>query len=91
MTFEMYRPGEDSLADGPSADVVDHWLDEALRAVPLPDGFFARMCTLADSPPDRADDSRADGRDNSAHPLPQRRTDGTSRRSEASTRGSRPR
>ena len=33
-------------------DAVDHWLDEALRAVPLPDGFFARMSTLADSAPE---------------------------------------
>ena len=86
MNFDMYRSGDDSLADGPSADVVDHWLDEALRAVPLPDGFFARMCTLADSPPDLAD-----GRDNSAHLSTHRPLDGASRRTEASPRGSRPR
>jgi hypothetical protein len=62
MTFDMYR-----LCDDPLDGAVDHWLDEALRAVPLPDGFFLRMSTLADAPPDRAD-----GRD-SAAPLPSRR------------------
>ncbi len=67
MTFEMYRS-----CDDPSERAVDHWLDDALRAVPLPDGFFARMCTLADAPPDHAD-----GMDGAAHLPPYRRTDGT--------------
>jgi hypothetical protein len=26
---------------------LDHWLDEALRAVPLPDGFLTRVRMLA--------------------------------------------
>ena len=56
MTFDANNWGSD-----PSADVVDHWLDEALRAVPPPDGFFARLSRLADSPPERADERDLDG------------------------------
>jgi hypothetical protein len=80
MTFDMYRSGGDPLEDA-----VDHWLDEALRAVPLPDGFFARMCTLADAPPDRAD-----GRDGAAQRQPHRGADATLRPAQASTYVGRP-
>jgi hypothetical protein len=80
MTFDMYRTCDDR-----SEDTVDHWLDEALRAVPLPDGFFARMCTLADAPPDRAD-----GRDGAAQRPLHRRADATSRPAQASTHVGRP-
>lgn len=80
MTFDMYRS-----YDGRSADAADHWLDEALRAVPLPDGFFVRMCTLADAPPDGAD-----GRDGAAHLPSHRRADGTIRPARASTNFGRP-
>jgi hypothetical protein len=80
MTFDMYRSCDDPL-DG----AVDHWLDQALRAVPLPDGFFSRMCTLADAPPDRAD-----GRDGAAYRQSDRRADRTSLPAQSSTRGSRP-
>ena len=45
MTFDL-----DSLGGYPSADPSDHWLDAALRAVPLPDGFYQRISTLADLP-----------------------------------------
>jgi len=45
----------------PSADAVDHWLDDALRAVPVPDGFLARVIRLADAPPEQADDRDHDG------------------------------
>jgi len=30
--------------------VADHWMDEALRTVPLPDGFLTRMTRLAERP-----------------------------------------
>jgi hypothetical protein len=61
MTFEM-----DSLDDEVSADAVDHWLDEALRAVPLPDGFLTRMRTLAE----RAECKAAGAREIRASPRP---------------------
>ena len=35
--------------DAAEAEVSDHWIDEALRAVPLPDGFLTRMSRLAQS------------------------------------------
>jgi len=75
MTFDMYRS-----CDDPSDGAVDHWLDEALRAVPLPDGFFVRMSTLADAPSDRAD-----GRDGTGQLPPHRRVDGAAQPARAST------
>jgi len=86
MALNMYNSDDDPSTDGPSSEGIEHWLDEALRAVPLPDGFFMRMCTLADSPPDRAD-----GRDHSASLLHERRINGGLQRSEASTRRRYPR
>jgi len=80
MNFEMNTWGDYS-----SADAVDHWLDDALRAVPLPDGFFERLSRLSDSPPERADD-----RDHDGHLAPNRGVAGTSRRLESSTRKIRP-
>lgn len=41
-----------ALSDGAlRPDAVDHWIDQALRAVPLPDGFLTRMTRLAERPP----------------------------------------
>jgi hypothetical protein len=86
MTFDLpiWR-GDNAWGDCPSADAADHWLDDALRAVPLPDGFFARLSRLADAPPERADDSDHNGR-----LAPTRGVAGTSRRFESSTRKIRP-
>jgi len=76
MTFDLNIWGSEA-----SADVADHWLDDALRAVPLPDGFLARVSRLADAPTERADDRDHDG------PLaPTRGLVGSTRRHEASTR-----
>ena len=39
----------DSLVDPTAVEMSDHWIDEALRAVPLPEGFLTRMSLLAQS------------------------------------------
>jgi hypothetical protein len=70
MTFEIDNSGDD-----PSADVADHWLDEALRAVPLPDGFLTRMRTLADS----AECEVAGSRAHSGDLMPSRGRDASTR------------
>ena len=82
MTFDLHIwGGDNNSGSDPSADAVDHWLDEALRAVPLPDGFFARLSRLADAPPERADERDLDG------PIaPTRGLSGRSWRCEASNR-----
>jgi hypothetical protein len=71
MTFDMHTWGDYSSADGfdhgPAGDAIDHWLDDRLRAVPLPDGFFARLRRLADPAPDVADDRGDNGRRGQAH------------------------
>ncbi len=96
MTFDMNTWGGDNLwGSGPSTDAVDHWLDDALRAVPLPDGFFARLSRLSDSPPERADDREHDGRLAPTRGVAGRGIAGrglaeTSRLLEASTRAIRP-
>src|SRR3990172_342082 len=69
-----------------SADSADHWLDEALRAVPLPDGFLTRMSTLAETALPEA----ADGRDHSSPLVSARPGDGGSYRVRSSIHGSRP-
>jgi hypothetical protein len=48
---ELFLAGFGGVAgvDAAAADVSDHWIDEALRAVPLPDGFLTRMSRLAQS------------------------------------------
>lgn len=76
MTLDMNTWGS-----GPPDDAVDSWLDDALRAVPLPDGFFARLSRLADAPPEIADE-----RDRNDSLTRTRGLSGTSRRYEASTR-----
>jgi len=43
------RPPADSA--GPHRDTPDDWLDEALRTIPLPDGFLTRMSHLAVATP----------------------------------------
>lgn len=83
MTFDMYTWGD------PSRDAVDHWLDEALRAVPLPDGFLARVSQLADRPPERSDPRDDAGHRGSAHPSTRGLSD-VSRRLDASRRPIRP-
>lgn len=56
MTFDLNRWGSDGASDGNGApDLTDHWLDDALRAVPLPDGLLGRLAKLADLPPGRSD------------------------------------
>ena len=35
--------------DAAAGEVSDHWIDEALRTVPLPAGFLTRMSLLAQS------------------------------------------
>jgi hypothetical protein len=79
MTFDMYIWGD------PSSDAADHWLDDALRAVPLPDGFLARLSRLADPPLEAPDD-----RDDNGHRTPTRGLADVSRRYEASSRRIRP-
>ena len=54
--FDPDREAMDAFVGEFSGDlapdrVADHWLDEALRAVPLPDGFLTRMTRLAERPP----------------------------------------
>jgi hypothetical protein len=88
MTFDMYTWGD------PSRDAVDHWLDEALRAVPLPDGFIARLSRmadrqLADRPPENSDGRDDAGRRASAHASTRGLAD-VSRRWDASSRPIRP-
>jgi hypothetical protein len=40
----------DAFADGSAVvESSDHWIDEALRTVPLPAGFLTRMSLLAQS------------------------------------------
>jgi hypothetical protein len=95
MTFDMTIWGSDNLWSGSSsADAVDHWLDDALRSVPLPDGFFARLNRLADAPAEctertaraertareRADDADVNGEHASAKQIPTRGLVGTTRR-----------
>lgn len=83
MTFDMYTWGD------PSRDAVDHWLDEALRAVPLPDGFLARLSQLADRPPEHTDGRDDAGRRGPASASTRGLAD-VSRRLEASRRPIRP-
>lgn len=64
MTFDMTIWGsENPWSGGSSADAVDHWLDDALRSVPLPDGFFARLNRLTDAPTERTSRERAEDAD----------------------------
>ena len=91
MTFDMTIWGSDNLWSGGSpADTVDHWLDDALRAVPLPDGFFARLNRLADAPAEstertsrtareRADDADVNGDHAAANRVATRGLVGTTR------------
>ena len=60
MTFDLYSAG-----GFPYSDAADPWLDDALRSVPLPDGFLARMSSLAKEPPPSKEfaDSRSNSRD----------------------------
>jgi hypothetical protein len=83
MTFDMYTWGD------PSRDAVDHWLDDALRAVPLPDGFLARVGKLAERPPECSEGRDDAGRRGSAHASTRGLAD-VSRRLEASHRPIRP-
>lgn len=49
MTFEptSHFPARRQRVDDNAADLADHWLDEALCTVPLPDGFLSRMTAFA--------------------------------------------
>lgn len=76
MTLDFQNSGGDSSLDG-----LDHWLDAALCAVPLPDGFFTRLRRIADASPHRVDD-----RDRNGHVAPLRDLAGAARRYEASPR-----
>jgi hypothetical protein len=60
MTFDLYSAG-----GFPYSDAADTWLDDALRSVPLPDGFLSRMISLAKEPPPSKEfaDSRSNSRD----------------------------
>lgn len=60
MTFDLYSAG-----GFPYSEAADPWLDDALRSVPLPDGFLARMISLANEPPPSKEfaDSRSNSRD----------------------------
>jgi hypothetical protein len=60
MTFDLYSAG-----GFPYSEAADPWLDDALRSVPLPDGFLARMISLAKEPPPLNEfaDSRSNSRD----------------------------
>ena len=63
MSTELYRWGSDGASgDYAAADVTDHWLDDALRGVPLPEGFLARLSRLSEAPPARDEDRDHDGR-----------------------------
>jgi hypothetical protein len=56
MTFDLDRWAGDGASSGDGApEAADHWLDDALRAVPLPDGFLGRLAKLADAPAGRAE------------------------------------
>jgi hypothetical protein len=41
--------GAGFVEDAAVGEVSDHWIDEALRTVPLPAGFLTRMSLLAQS------------------------------------------
>jgi hypothetical protein len=47
--------------EAPRAEPPDHWLDDALRTVPLPAGFLARVGLLAGGAEAKSRD-RSDGR-----------------------------
>jgi hypothetical protein len=81
MSFDLY-----SASGFPYSDAADHWIDDALRAVSLPDGFLARMNMLANEPPvtRAAAETRSGGRDHSDRFLATRGLAGTTRRREAS-------
>jgi hypothetical protein len=83
MRIDVYRWGSAGRPDDDGvADAVDDWLEDALCAVPLPDGFFARLGRLSELPPGRDDDRGRDGRC-----APTRGLAGTAPRDRASRRG----
>jgi hypothetical protein len=49
MTFEpiLHHSTRRRPVDDDNTAAVDHWLDEALRTVPLPEGFLSRMTAFA--------------------------------------------
>ncbi len=86
MNIESNRWGSDGASgDGangyPASDVTDHWLDDALRGVPLPEGFLARLSRLSEAPPARDED-----RDHNGRFVPTRGLAGTAPRGGASKR-----
>lgn len=82
MTFDLNRWGSDCIpGENGAPDVADHWLDDTLRGVPLPDGFLARLSRLSDAPPARDED-----RDHNGRFAPTRGLSGTAPRGGASTR-----
>lgn len=87
MTFEMHGWGSELSADG-SDRWLDHWLDDALRAVPVPDGFLARLSRLADAPNDGAE-HRDDAGERSRERMATRGLSGATSRYEASRRENR--
>jgi hypothetical protein len=81
MKSDVNRWGSDGASFGDAADGSDHWLEDALCGVPLPEGFFARLRRLSDAPPACDDD-----RDRSGRCAPTRGLAGTLPRSGASSR-----
>ena len=57
-----FPAGNGAAGNDPATIAADHWLDDALRSVPLPDGFFARLCRLSDAPQLRDEDRDHNGR-----------------------------
>lgn len=86
MTFDLDRWAGDGASDGDGApDVADHWLDDALCAVPLPEGFLGRIAKLADAQPGRNDFYEGE-RDRNDRFAPTRGLSGTTPRGGASSR-----
>jgi hypothetical protein len=86
MNFDLERWGSDGAADGHGApEVADHWLDDALRSVPLPDGFLGRLAKLAETTPGRGE-MRDGERDRSDRFAATRGLSGTTPRGGASSR-----
>lgn len=86
MTFDLDRWAGDGASSGQGApDVADHWLDDALRAVSLPDGFFGRLAKLADAPLGRSDSYDGE-RDRNDRYISTRGLSGTTPRGGASSR-----
>jgi hypothetical protein len=82
MKSNLNRWGSDGApGDYAATDMTDHWLDGALRGVPLPEGFFARLSRLSEAPPARDED-----RDHNGRFAPTRGLAGTAPRGGASKR-----